>query len=1106
MARTRVSYAEAVRLLLGAPDAATVAGRRAAGGLLLAVAPLAPEVVLSLFDAKGEANNLLRDLVGRAPARIRGARGKRHYELLEAAHGIVVLSSFFDAVAEVHGPRFTALELTDDEKRHLATTGLGRELRNPVAPMPGATRGFAENVGLVEGAMRLMAGRFGDFVGKLAEGRNMPGLDATEIDRAVAIYCERYVALAADVPEFAIWSQLDEHAATRAEIREQNETLARLEATLARLVDAPTPATEAEQRLANHAAQVLREPVWQAESSDITFPAMEQAFITPRFRLARADKDSRLADDEWWSGQGEHEDLAAFLAAYLTDPMSTERPLVILGLPGAGKSLLTKILAARLPAEVFTTFRVPLRAVDPDADIYKQVETTVERLIHERLEWAALCRASDTTKVVLLDGFDELIQATGVTQSNFLDRAARFQQAEWVNERSVAVVVTSRTLVMDRTAVPEGTLVLKLEPFDDHQIEQWIDTWNAANAHAPSARELTTAELERHKDLAEQPLLLLMLAIYAASGGMRLDAEELSTEGLYGRLLDLFIRRQIRDKAKKDLDEETLTAGEAESRRDLATVAYAMFNRGHQWVSESDVDADLLALEEGGAPAVPVSSRSVTRAQRTITGFFFVHTAHTGEEAHAPERRTYEFMHATFGEYLIAEQTAKLLRDLAEDWRRSRSRAYGTRLDDRILRALLSHQPLSSREQILPFLDSLLGRMETAERGDLRHALLDLYREARRSVPDDPYRPTPFDAVGRLAAYTANLVLLATLSSPPKGLPVTALSGRPGTPDFASTVGLWRSGLEYDAATSLFDTLFRSGDDLRISFGAQVSVSLPIAEARLIGDRAHEAMLWTGEKLTPRARLTGMTDFQVELHGAVVQLMRSRWSTPLLERVMPYDEQDYFDLAELAESDDESAAADTVALLALLLIDEDRRLPTELVDRLVTSMISPDLIPDVQPLLSMLAFGRPELFGRHPAFVKGVLETDSPAFLYELATSPRNSGRPDVAELAARLADRLTSPDSRITITVDVLPSMVRTLAFAPHRLAAVIKSLNSYGTTSWEQVRPSDLLAALDLIEDERADLTEPLSNYLAVRAGDEDVVAMEEIGKRVDRRAGDR
>ncbi|XVU23870.1 hypothetical protein ACQPZJ_42590 [Actinoplanes sp. CA-054009] len=179
MARTRVSYAEAVRLL-GDPDAV----RRAAGGLLLA-APTAPEAVLSIFDINGEANSLLRALAGRAPALIRGTRGKRHHELLEAAHGIVVLSSFFDAVAEVHGPRFTALELTDDEKRHMGTAGLRRELRNPVAPMPGVTRGFAGNVGLVEGAMRLMAGRFGDFAGKLAEGRDMPGLDATEVARAV---------------------------------------------------------------------------------------------------------------------------------------------------------------------------------------------------------------------------------------------------------------------------------------------------------------------------------------------------------------------------------------------------------------------------------------------------------------------------------------------------------------------------------------------------------------------------------------------------------------------------------------------------------------------------------------------------------------------------------------------------------------------------------------------------------------------------------------------------------------------------------------------------------------------------------------------------------
>ena len=76
MARSRLTYAEAVKLLTGGTDYTAILSRLAGGALLLAAPFSAP--VLSWFDAKGEANSLLRDLVGAAPARIKAARGKSH--------------------------------------------------------------------------------------------------------------------------------------------------------------------------------------------------------------------------------------------------------------------------------------------------------------------------------------------------------------------------------------------------------------------------------------------------------------------------------------------------------------------------------------------------------------------------------------------------------------------------------------------------------------------------------------------------------------------------------------------------------------------------------------------------------------------------------------------------------------------------------------------------------------------------------------------------------------------------------------------------------------------------------------------------------------------
>jgi hypothetical protein len=58
--------------------------------------------------------------------------------------------------------------------------------------------------------------------------------------------------------------------------------------------------------------------------------------------------------------------------------------------------------------------------------------------------------------MVMLDGFDELLQATGVSQSDYLEKVAEFQRREADQGRPVAALVTSRTAVADRArAVPQ---------------------------------------------------------------------------------------------------------------------------------------------------------------------------------------------------------------------------------------------------------------------------------------------------------------------------------------------------------------------------------------------------------------------------------------------------------------------------------------------------------------------------------------------------------------------------------------------------------------------------------------------------------------------------
>ena len=112
------------------------------------------------------------------------------------------------------------------------------------------------------------------------------------------------------------------------------------------------------------------------------------------------------------------------------------------------------------------------------------------------------------------------MQASGGRRSEFLEKLAEFQHRESELGRPVARVVTSRTVVADQLRYPEGVTVLRLEPFDTHRIGTWLDSWNDLNAgyfQRTGLEPLSTDDLAAHQDLAREPLLLLMLALYDAT-------------------------------------------------------------------------------------------------------------------------------------------------------------------------------------------------------------------------------------------------------------------------------------------------------------------------------------------------------------------------------------------------------------------------------------------------------------------------------------------------------------------------------------------------------------------------------------------------------------
>ncbi len=257
-------------------------------------------------------------------------------------------------------------------------------------------------------------------------------------------------------------------------------------------------------------------------------------------------------------------------------------------------------------------------------------------------------------------------------------------------------------------------------------------------------------------DLAGQPLLLLMLALYdAQDNAFQREAHDIAGFDLYERLLERFARREVLKHAPSLPERELAHAAEQELLR-LSVAALAMFNRGRQWVTDNELDADLAVLLPRQFPPVsPAGLRApVSRGQATVGRFFFVHRAEAFRDNEL--LRSYEFAHATFGEFLVARLVASELLELADAARPEARRTRSAAPDDAFLHALLSYAALCARTPVIRFLIDTLDPLPHERRARVRALLLYAdYRPAQRPVP------------ARHALHSTNLLLLALATGEP---------------------------------------------------------------------------------------------------------------------------------------------------------------------------------------------------------------------------------------------------------------------------------------------------------------------------------------------------
>jgi hypothetical protein len=544
-----MTYKDAVKLL-GKDDSAFVNAIDQALGLgLLAVTVFSPASALPYFEVKNELIAQLRTLVSGLKVRLRKAGRIECEQLLTAAHAVIVVTAYSEVLAE-QVKKFDGGDKMAEELRKWKPQTAPGHLPDgfdrwqfvewadcSMIRPPGPVRPLEDVIDELSRVYAALSQQAIDFLSVLRSWHELRSRQREEIlsslrnqlpRLAIARYRELLVRLAVEVPEFMTWLRLNDSSATRFMIRsllapsnaesravalEFSQALDRLHESVAdqraALGDLPATLEEMITRAVGgrpSAAQaiaechriyelVLERPVLEphlaGELQMIRFPPCKSGYINPNYRkivTSRSDEGRLLARDDRWQREAVRSRLGVFLAGYLRSDDATQRPLLVLGDPGSGKSLLTQILAARLPPAEFAVARVELRHVRSAQDIGDQIDDSLQRQTHNRYRLQDLTDSrGKITRVVIMDG---LQLSPRQELGRYLQWLTEPQEVESELGHPVIAIATARTIVMDRIYVPNQTVVIKLEDLTKDQIISWLNAWNHQNAEYFAAQGL----------------------------------------------------------------------------------------------------------------------------------------------------------------------------------------------------------------------------------------------------------------------------------------------------------------------------------------------------------------------------------------------------------------------------------------------------------------------------------------------------------------------------------------------------------------------------------------------------------------------------------------
>jgi len=789
----RLSYTDALKIL-GAHEGSLLRVL----DTILSLAGLAVSAstlgVLDLFGAKEEVVELTRSSTGAVARRLRGVSRVDRTTLLEAAHGVLVLASYQDAVGdEVRsitdktGLSPSAFLVQGNQDPAAASTrNLVELLTDEPLPIPHPSMPhdqFTRSIRHVYDQYSERLARVLDLV-ETGAGRRLLEASGEIGRRGLHVYGESIRTLSIEVPEFGLWACQPAIPATQAMIRDATDEaravaqttlvgLSGIEELLEQIRGATIVADNRRRELAAAYRSRLRRPVLDLGdiTDDVELPTVEQIYVNLACRTDAGwtTMGPRSEEDE------ERVDLHRFVTSHLTSPLATEAPLLVQGLPGSGKSTMSTVIAGSLPSSDFLVLLIRLRDVPADAAVTDQIAFALREAIGHRTDWTELVRsANGALPVVIFDGLDELLLASDSSRSDFLEEVTTFQRTEAEFGRSVATIVTSRPTISYRVRIPRTTVQVHLQPLDPAQIRKWLAEWNrrteASQTHfgrAPLDVELVL----RLPDLAEQPLLLLLLAMYdLRTGGVADLPPDSAVRDLYEGVFVDFARREVL--RSQPTIAPALEGSETERLMfELGMAALAFMNRHANVLTGTDLERDVAALL-ASAPRSPDRDGRGRSWIDLIEHFYFVHTSQATVGV-GEVRRSFEFLHATFGDFLAARTIASVLATVVDERAFLQGQALAREPDCGLLRCMLSFHVLTDSPWALQLIGNALRTGTPAQTMERAEVLRWLRRVVLADHPTwsefEAYAPSPLTATAKAAVFLANLLLLE-LELRPEGL------------------------------------------------------------------------------------------------------------------------------------------------------------------------------------------------------------------------------------------------------------------------------------------------------------------------------------------------